>query len=113
MDNEERPTNADESVEDCCDVASGGQSRRWEAWPSCCEGLSGAPECNTMMERCMEGCRWFPLVPVVIGVLLVLLGYYLDPAVTRVLWMILAGLLILMGTFGLLITWRMKKVWGR
>jgi hypothetical protein len=40
------------------------------------------------------------LIPVILGILLLLLGYYLDAETTRILWMVAAGFLILMGTFG-------------
>jgi hypothetical protein len=56
----------------------------------------------------MGKCRWFPLVPVVFGVILLLLGYYLDAEITRVLWMAVAGLTVLLGTFGFIMMSRIK-----
>ncbi|MHC4154653.1 MAG: hypothetical protein ACYST6_06995 [Planctomycetota bacterium] len=66
----------------------------------CCESIGGAMDCSSVMGRCMKGCRWFPLIPVVLGIALLVLGYYLDAEVTRILWMVGAGLVILMGTLG-------------
>ena len=40
-------------------------------------------------------------MPVILGILLLLLGYYLDAEITRILWMIVAGFVVLLGTFGL------------
>jgi len=44
---------------------------------------------------------------VILGILFLLLGYYLDAEITRILWMLAAGFLILMGTFCL---WMMSKM---
>ncbi len=62
-----------------------------------------------MMSKCMRMCRWFLLIPVVFGIALLLLGYYLDAEITRVLWMLLAGLVILMGAFGFLMMGLSKR----
>ncbi|MHC4647407.1 MAG: hypothetical protein ACYTBJ_18095 [Planctomycetota bacterium] len=79
----------------------------------CCKGIGGAMDWSSMMGRCMKGCRWFPLIPVVLGISLFLLGYYLDAEITRILWMVAAGLVILMGTFGLIMMSTMKGMcWG-
>lgn len=53
------------------------------------------------MKHCMKGFRWFPLVPLVFGVSLFLIGYFLDGEVLRILWLILAVPPILMGLFAL------------
>ncbi len=50
-----------------------------------------------MMPECMKGCRWCPLIPLILGIIAFLLGYYLDPATTRILWLVFSGLVILMG----------------
>ncbi|MHC4111198.1 MAG: hypothetical protein ACYSUY_08985 [Planctomycetota bacterium] len=68
----------------------------------CCTNAGGSFDCRSMMRECMKGCRWFPLIPVVLGILLLLLGYYLNAEITRILWMAAAGFVILMGIFGLL-----------
>jgi hypothetical protein len=66
----------------------------------CCKGSGGGMDWSSMMGRCMKGCMWFPLIPVVFGIAFFLLGYYLDAEITRILWMVTAGLVILMGTLG-------------
>jgi hypothetical protein len=68
--------------------------------PDCCKSITEADDCRSMMSKCMKGYGWFPLVPVVFGIALLLLGYYLDAEITRILWMVAAGLVILMGTLG-------------
>jgi len=81
-----------------------------EMMNECCGGMSENVDCRSMMGECMKGCRWFPLIPLVFGTALFLLGYYLDAEVTRILWMIAAGLLVLMGTFGFLMMSRMRRI---
>jgi hypothetical protein len=76
----------------------------------CCKSIGGAMDCSSMMGRCMKGCGWFPVVPVVLGIALLLLGYYLDSEITRILWMVAAGFVILAGTFGLIMMSKMKRV---
>jgi hypothetical protein len=78
--------------------------------PDCCKSIGEAVDCRSMMAKCMKGCGWFPLVPVVLGVAFLLLGYYLDAEITRVLWMIAAGFVILMGAFGLLMMSRIRTM---
>jgi hypothetical protein len=63
-----------------------------------------------MMAGCMKMCRWFPLVPVILGITLLLLGYYLDASITRVLWMFAAGFIALLGFLGLILAEKMKKM---
>ena len=73
----------------------------------CCKGMRESGDGSSMMAECMNRCKWFPLMAVIFGIALFLLGYYLDAEITRILWMIAAGFLILMGTFCLLM---MSKV---
>jgi hypothetical protein len=82
-----------------------------EMMANCCQGMNWVGDCRSVMGECMKGCRWFPLIPVILGILLLLLGYYLDAEITRILWMIAAGFLILMGAFALLMMSRMNRIW--
>ena len=66
----------------------------------------GPAGCCSMMGMC----RWFPLIPVVLGIILLLMGYYLDASITRVLWMLAAGFVALLGLLGLMLAGRMKKM---
>jgi hypothetical protein len=76
----------------------------------CCESASGAGDCCSVMGKCKKKCRWFPLFPVMIGILLLLLGYYLNAEVTRILWMIVSGLIVLLGTGGLIVMSKVKAM---
>ncbi|MHC4620096.1 MAG: hypothetical protein ACYTEQ_20305 [Planctomycetota bacterium] len=76
-----------------------GPDGRW-MMEDCCKGIGGGMDWSSMMGRCMKGCGWFPLIPVVLGMAFFLLGYYLDAEIIRILWMVAAGLVILMGTLG-------------
>ena len=50
------------------------------------------------MMKCMKGARWFLLLPGAFIVVAFLLGYFLDPAALRVLWLIITGALLVIGT---------------
>ena len=80
------------------------------AMPDCWRNTGETDDCRSMMSKCMTVCRWFPLIPVVLGTALLLLGYYLDAEMTRVLWMLAAGFVAAMGVLGLLAAGRMKKL---
>ena len=99
MANEEKRNNDNKFAEKCCDTSCCGGQGMPEAMAKCFEGMSGPGDCRSMMAGCMRKCRWFLLIPVIIGILLLLLGYVLDAEVTRILWMAAAGLVILMGFF--------------
>jgi len=86
----------------CCGTVEDKQKMA-EMMDKCCEGMSGTDDCSSMMSKCMKKCRWFPLIIVIVGIFLLLLGYYLDAKVIRILWMILSGLIILMGVLGFIV----------
>jgi hypothetical protein len=67
-----------------------------DAMHACC----GAAKGETPMAACMEHCRYFFVVPLVLGTILLLLGILLSPAVIVALWMIGASLVLLMGVLG-------------
>lgn len=60
-------------------------------------GESG--DMKEMMLGCMKRCRWCPWIPMILGGVLFLLGYFLDAEVVRLLWLVLSGMVILMGLF--------------
>ena len=93
----------------CCGSVEEKQ-KMTEMMGKCCEGMSESSDCGSKMSECMKKCKWFPLIPVIFGVVLLLLGYYLDAETTRILWMIAAGFVILLGTFGLVMISRMKEM---
>jgi cytochrome b subunit of formate dehydrogenase len=49
------------------------------------------------MMKCMKGARWFLLVPGIFITIAFLLGYFLDPVTIRVLWLIVTGILLILG----------------
>jgi hypothetical protein len=97
MENEEKRNNEYKFAERCWHTSCFSGQGMPEAMAKCCEGMSGQGDSRSIMAGCMKMCRWFPLVPVILGIALFLLGYYLDPSITRILWMLVAGLVILMG----------------
>lgn len=91
----------------CC-----GRQGGYETMADYCKGFEEGENFRFMMSKCIKVCRWFPLFPVVIGIGLFLLGYFLSPEVTRILYMIAAGFMILMGIFCLLMMSKMKQTFG-
>lgn len=62
------------------------------------------------MMKCMKGARWFLLIPGVVIALAFLLGYFLEPDTVRVLWLIITGTLLLLGsTFYILMNLWLNK----
>ncbi|MHC4351619.1 MAG: hypothetical protein ACYS0H_02765 [Planctomycetota bacterium] len=97
MNNNEESKNESEFAEKCCDTSCCGNAGDFKmAKDDRAEGGPGG--CCSVMGKC----RWFPLIPVVLGIVLLLLGYVLDPEVTRILWMTAAGLVILIGALAFL-----------
>ena len=64
---------------------------------------------GTMMRQCMRSFRWFPLVPLGIGVVFFLLGYFLSAEAVRVLWLVLSTIPIILGVLGLFLTTAMMR----
>ena len=81
----------------CCEPSDAG------AMPDCCKGTNEPEGPCSMMSKCMKGCRWFPLMPLTIGIGLFALGYFLDAEVVRVLWLVLSGIMILAGILGFIV----------
>ena len=50
------------------------------------------------MMKCMKGAKWFLLVPGVFITIAFLLGYFLEPSTIRVLWLIITGAFLALGT---------------
>jgi hypothetical protein len=93
----------------CCGTVEDKQKMA-EVVAKCCESAGEGGDCRSMMNGCMKKCRWFPLFGVTIGILLLLLGYYLNAEVTRILWMVAAGFVVLVGIFVLIMMSRMQRV---
>ncbi len=110
MKTEEKRSDGSKFEEKCCDTSCCEGQGFAEKASQCCASTGEGVDCSSRMSECMKGCRWFPLIPVVLGILLLLLGYYLNADITRILWMAAAGLVILMGTFGLLMMSKMIRI---
>ena len=110
MANEEKINNENKSAEKCCDKSFWGGPGMFESMAGCCGGMSGSGDSRSMMAGCMKMCRWFPLVPMIFGIALFVLGYYLDASIIRVLWMLFAGFMAVLGIFGLILMGTMKKM---
>ncbi len=52
-----------------------------------------------MMKHCMRRFRWFPYMPLTIGVVLLLLGIILSAEAVKALWLIFASIPIVIGVF--------------
>lgn len=62
-----------------------------------------------MMGHCLRAFRWLPLMPLGIGALLFLLGYFLSAEAVRILWLVLAAIPVILGALGLLMTTAMSR----
>ncbi|MFC1765828.1 hypothetical protein ACFL6U_27595 [Planctomycetota bacterium] len=88
------------------------QGKPWwesERWVNCCQGIGNVDsnccsdtEMQQAMGNCFSCCRYLLLFPVILGIIFLLLGYYLNSEIIRVLWMISAGVVAGMGLFGAL-----------
>ena len=72
-------------------------------------GMSGAGMMGMMMNHCIRAFRWFPLIPITLGVVLFLLGYLLSAETVRILWLVLAVAPTLMGLFGFIMMGMMNR----
>ncbi len=55
-----------------------------------------------MMKECMKKCKLCVLIPIILGIIFFLLGYFLNAEIVRILWLIFSGFIVLMGIFGLI-----------
>jgi len=102
MEHEETKNSESRFTEKPSDTPCCGGRGMSDFFSQCCDGMSGPRDCGSMMAECMKKCRWFLLIPVLMGAVFLLLGYFLDAEATRTLWMAAAGLVILMGFLGFL-----------
>lgn len=109
MENEEKDKKESKFTEKCCGTSFWDGKGMFETMAGCCGGMSGPRDCKSMMAECMRKCRWFMLIPVIIGILLLGIGYLLAPEVTRILWMTAAGFMILMAVLAFLMMGIGKK----
>jgi hypothetical protein len=113
METKEKRSDENKYEEKCFDASCFGGQGFAEMAGQCCTSAGGGFDCRSMMRECMRGCRWFPLIPVVVGILLLLLGYYLDAEITRILWMAAAAFVALLGTFSLVMMTMITRKYNR
>lgn len=53
------------------------------------------------MQECMEKCKWCPWVLVIVGIILLILGFIFNAITIKVLWIIISIVAIVAGGFGL------------
>jgi len=82
----------------------------------CC-GSKETSNSNTSVEdkkcACMSACRWFPLVPVVLGILTITAGYFLSPSTIRIIWLAFSGTLVAFGLLALTMMRTMTRKSGK
>jgi len=78
--------------------------------PDCWAGMAAVGERRSMMGRAMKACRWFLLIPIVSGIGLFVLGYYLNTEIARVLCMVAGGSMALFGLLALTLAGRMTRM---
>ncbi len=62
-----------------------------------------------MMRECMKGCRICALVPMVLGIFLFALGYFLEAETVRALWLVFSAIPIVGGLLALLMMTAMNR----
>ena len=72
-------------------------------------GMPGAGMMGVMMNHCMRAFRWFPLIPITLGVILFLLGYLLSAETVRIMWLVFTAIPILMGLLGFIMLSRINR----
>lgn len=97
MNPEEEKTNQSECTPEECQPPCCSARDVAEKMAECCPENDETSSCCSMMAKCMSKCKWCPLIPVIVGVLLFIAGYFLSAEIVRVLWLIVSGLIILTG----------------
>lgn len=87
----------------CCSPESSA-----EMMANCCVGVSakGSAGMKAMMSECckkMKVFRLFPVIPMALGVIAFLLGYFVGGEIIRILWLIMSGTVVLVGLLGLIL----------
>jgi hypothetical protein len=95
-----RPIETDDEFHRSCSTAD--QEKNCSGDSDAKSGCCDAGNNEKFMPACMEKCKYFVMVPVVLGIILLLLGIFLSPSVIVALWIIGASLILGMGVLGLL-----------
>ncbi len=108
MENQERTNRENRSVRVGPEMCCCGDQDFSETMANCCESMGQDDNgCSNMAEHTKK-CRWFLLVPVVVGAGFFLSALFLDAEISRILWLIVSGLIILAGIFALIMMGRIK-----
>ncbi len=96
-DNEKKVQNQNEEHNpggSCCGPAP------WAGWRpgigNIDSGHLGSGDMPPMMARCFSGCRYFLLFAAILGIIFVVLGYYLVPEVIGTCWLIPMAMMAVM-----------------
>lgn len=107
MKNQDKPAEKTESKEKgpaagcCCPQSSP------EMMANCFEGVSskGSHGMRAMMSECcrkMRVLRLFPAIPMALGAIAFLLGYFLGGETIKILWLLMSGTVVIGGLVGLI-----------
>jgi hypothetical protein len=80
------PIEMDDEFHTSCSVAD--REKNCSCDPDTKSGCCDAGNRENFMPACMEKCKYFIMIPVVFGVILLLLGVFLSPSVIVALWII-------------------------
>jgi len=94
------PIEMDDEFHTSCSAADRG--KYYSSDPDTKSGCCDAGNREKFMPACMKKCKYFVMIPVVLGIILLLLGIFLSPSVIVALWIIGASLILGMGVLGLL-----------
>jgi len=86
-------TTIDCDMESCSCFGEGGEEKK-----------DSKANMNDGMAKCMNGAKWFMLIPGLILISAFLLTYYLDPEVVQTLWLVITGILVGIGLLFITLT---------
>jgi len=64
---------------------------------------NGGSSDDSKKYACMSACRWFPLIPLLLGVVAITAGYALNPSTIRIIWLAFSMTMAGFGLFALVI----------
>ena len=97
-------------MEKCCaDMTADDKKNMMGEMMSMMGGEGGAGMMGMMMKKCMKGFRWFPLIPMSLGFIFFLIGYFLDAETVRIVWLLFSGLILIVGLFGFIMMRAMSR----
>ncbi len=61
--------------------------------------LDKEPKMMEIMKKCMKGCRWCVLVPIILGIFFILVGSFLAAEIVWGLWLVFFWIYCINGNF--------------